>query len=197
MIEFDREVGKEMLLDLKYSLDELQIPFFLLQGTALGAYRDHGFVPTEKDIDLGILIENLSCKVPALLSYLTEMGYEVETRNRTLPFKEPHTIVVYDTSRKAKADLVGLHKNEKKGHRYTCTPDNPVEILEPYCIVHEAALLENYQTIGLFGEEFLIPSPIETYLEREYGEDWRTPKEDHVSRTRVYDYLRKEVGKVT
>jgi len=26
-------------------------------------------------------------------------------------------------------------------------------------------------------------------LEREYGKDWRTPREDHISRTRIYDFV--------
>ena len=160
----DHEQGKVFLLEVADILDRLSVPFFLMQGTALGAYRDKGFTPTERDIDIGILIENF--RAGDICKALVDRNYAVETRDRHSPFCFAHTIVVYKGG--IKADLVGLHKWD--GYRFTNTPDNPVEVLEPYCIVHIATLLENYQRIELFGREFLIPSPIEDYLRPDFQE---------------------------
>lgn len=183
----DHEKGKHFLLEISGILDNLLIPYFLLQGTALGAYRDRGFTPTERDIDIGILIEHF--KAGEICKALIEANYAVETRDRHSPFCFAHTIVVYKDG--IKADLVGLHQATIAGKRYrfTCTPDNPREVLEPYCIVHQADRLENYEKVSIFGKTFNVPSPIEDYLLLEYGKDWRTPKEDHESRTRVYGFL--------
>lgn len=188
MAEFNREKAKQFMLLLGDVLDHLHIPFMLLQGTALGAYRDHDFVPTERDIDLGILIEYFAPAVPEIAAELIRRGIEVETWHRHRPWKFCHTLVAYADG--AKADLVGLMKWKLK--RFTVTPDDPVNVLEPYAIVHPSALLERYQQVELFGRQWHVPRPIELYLEREYGEEWRTPAEDHVSRTRVYDFLKKE-----
>lgn len=188
-LKFDREAGRKLLFDIADTLDELRIPFFLIQGTALGAYRDNGFVPTEVDVDLGVLIEYFDAA--AIAASLINKGIEVETWHRHLPFSFCHTIVAYTPgwSHKpgAKADIVGLHKWHDE--RFTCTPEDPVNVLKPYAIVHDAKLLETYRSVELFGRSFLVPNPIEVYLEREYGSGWRTPRLDHESRTRVYNYL--------
>lgn len=181
----NHEKGRNFLLEVSGILDALKIPYFLLQGTALGAYRDKGFTPTERDIDIGILIENFDAG--EICKSLINANYAVETRDRHSPFCFAHTIVVYKDG--IKADLVGLHRWGR--YRFTNTPDNPEEVLTPYCIVHEARLLETYELVYLFGRTFQVPRPIEEYLATEYGNDWRTPKEDHVSRTRVYRFLDK------
>jgi phosphorylcholine metabolism protein LicD len=183
---FNKEAGLIMLLTLSEVLDELAIPHFLIQGTALGAYRDHGFVPTERDIDIGILIEHFAPRVGDICKALLDRNIEVETWHRHYPFAFCHTIVAYCQG--AKADLVGLMKHN--GQRFTCTPNDPVNVPEPYAIVHKAELLENYQTVEMFGKTFTIPCPIEEYLATEYGPGWKTPADDHVSRSRVYDYLK-------
>lgn len=66
--------------------------------------------------------------------------------------------------------------------------------MKPYAIVHGSSMLENYCTIELFGRKFNIPLEIETYLSLEYGNGWKTPKEDHISRTRIYNFYPKYVS---
>ena len=64
--------------------------------------------------------------------------------------------------------------------------------LEPYSIVHPAPLIENTETVQLFGRVYRVPAPIQSYLRFEYGRNWNKPKDDHVSRTRIYDFREKE-----
>ena len=182
---FDPIAGKKLLLDLANVLESLHIKFFLIQGTALGAYRDKGFVATERDIDLGVLIENFAHRTGDIVKALVDKNIEVETWHRHSPFKFCHTIVAYIKG--AKADIVGFHKYKDK--RFTCTPDDPVNVLEPYALVHDAVLLEQYQPVELFDRTFNVPCPIEDYLLCEYGLNWKTPAEDHISRTRIYNYV--------
>ena len=179
------EVGKKCLLDCVEVLDWVGIPFFLMQGTALGAYRDHGFVPTEGDIDFGVLYENLEPKVEELIIALDRQKFQIETWS--LPFTKTRTVVAWKYG--VHVDIVGWMKWGNK--RFTHTPVHP-SVPQPYCLVHEADLMETYEIVTMFSMKFEIPSPIQTYLEREYGEDWRTPKHDHVSRTRIYDFIERE-----
>jgi hypothetical protein len=190
----NHEAGKYCLVEINTILSHFNLKHFIMQGTALGAYRDGGFVPTEKDIDFGILQENLQPVALDILSKLLDNGFDVECF--TMPFTKPRTIVAtkaYSIKGKlevAKADIVGLTKWKDK--RFTATPIRDWNVNEPYCLVHDANILETYSKIKLFGEYNLIPKNIETYLEREYGKDWKTPQEDHVSRIRIYDFVNKE-----
>lgn len=181
----DHAKGKAALFLAADLLDRLGVPFFLMQGTALGAVRDGGFVPTEKDIDLGILQEDFGPAVYALQRGLHKRGCDTEIFVR--PFTRPRTLVAWMDG--AKVDFVGLAR--WKSWRFTATPVRPW-VAEPYALVHEAALLETYQEVEMFGRRWRVPSPVEEYLLREYGEGWHTPKNDHMSRTRVYDFLAKE-----
>jgi len=176
----DHAVAKKLLLEVTTVLDELRIPFFLMQGTALGAFRDKGFTPTETDIDLGFLQEDLTSNAPTIFDALTAKGYEVHSF--ILPFTRVRSMKLM--KHEINIDLVGFMKWEKVRFTHNCDRKT-----KPYAIVHQAPLLETYQTVELFGRKFQIPYPIEVYLEREYGEDWRTPKADSVSRTRMYDFM--------
>jgi phosphorylcholine metabolism protein LicD len=182
----DRKLAKQLLLDVANILDQLQIPFFLMQGTALGAYRDHGFVPTEKDIDLGVLQEYLTSDAVQLLTReFIQQRYDVELFVQ--PFSYVRTMVLWGQN--CKLDLVGWTKCNEK--RFTATPVREW-IDKPYAIVHNSQMLESYQELEMFGRMWKVPSPIEEYLVLEYGSSWKTPQEDHISRTRIYNYLEQE-----
>lgn len=182
------ENGKRLLFELADALDACGIPFFLMQGTALGAVRDGGFTPTERDIDLGMLSEHfIGEPCERLIRHLEAAGFDLHLIDR--PFRCIRTIVAFKYGEHA--DLVSFAI--WKGWRFASAPADPVARgPRPYCIVHERSLLETYQPVELFGRQFHVPSPVELYLEREYGPDWRTPREDHLSRTRQYEFIERE-----
>jgi len=185
MSHFNEEAGRKCLLETADILDYWGVPFFLIQGTALGAYRDKGFTPTERDIDFGILQEHLDRIAPELAMAFVQTGYQIESYS--LPFSKCRTLVVWKYG--IHVDLVGWML--WKGVRFTYSPVHP-SVTEPYALVHDRKMLETYEPVELFDRMFVVPNPIETYLALEYGDDWRTPREDHVSRTRVYGFLEKE-----
>lgn len=186
----NHEAGRDCLLELDDLLCGLGVPHFLLQGTALGAWRDKGFVPHERDIDIGVLQEHLQPKVPALLGRLQAQGFDVEVFQ--MPFTRPRTVVAFKQypTGIAKADIVGLAR--WRDWRFTQTACRAY-VEEPYAIVHRADLLEGCrETATLWGRRFLVPRDIEYYLMCEYGPRWREPRDDHVSRTRVYNFIERE-----
>lgn len=172
--------GRQALIEVHNILLDLKITHFLILGTALGAYRDNGFVPGEKDIDIGFLAEKFYWQAGRIVDRLINVGFECRTVNK--PFEKCRAIKANRGS--VKLDLVAyiLWKDKR-----FCTSS-----IEEYSIVHDRKMLERYEEVRLFNETFLIPSPIEQYLELEYGPDWRVPQNDNRSRTRVYGFRRSE-----
>lgn len=181
----DKEAGRQCLLEAAGILEKLEVLYFLIQGTALGAYRDKGFTPTEADIDFGFLQEHFGPRAGDVAKAFIEAGFDV--RSFSLPFSRCRLLVVQRYG--VKIDMVSYLLWKDK--RFAATPVHP-SVPDRYCIVHHRNMLETYELIGLFGHGFRVPSPVEEYLRLEYGDDWRTPREDHVSRTRVYGFLEKE-----
>lgn len=54
-----RNSGLEMLHEADIVLSQLGLKPFLTYGALLGAYREHGFISYDPDIDLGILAEDI------------------------------------------------------------------------------------------------------------------------------------------
>lgn len=180
----DKQEGRVRLLEVAAILDSLQVPFFLMQGTALGAYRDKGFVPHERDIDFGVLWEHLRGRQDEITHALWKSCYHV--RQIIEPFTVCRTIVA-DIA-KVKVDIVGFPVWQDK--RFAATPIDRRSVgRKPYAILHDRAMLETWETVELFDRTFNVPSPIEKYLESEYGEGWNTPQDDHISRGREYRFI--------
>lgn len=177
----DKVMGREIMLEIADRLDSLNLPYFLMQGTALGAYRDKGFTPTEADIDLGFLQERFTSVAPQIAAIFVRFGYEIETWS--LPFTKCRTIVLKKNG--IKTDLVSFIRWKDK--RFTTSPRHSRQ-KNPYALVHDHKIIETYELVELFGRHWNIPFPIETYLEREYGKEWQIPVRDHESRTRVYGF---------
>lgn len=190
MNKFDPIKAEEILIEIGGIMDWYfgDGAWFLMQGTALGAYRDKGFVPTEKDIDLGVCIDKWQedWLLHVFTKHLIINQYDLELYVK--PFNFIRTIVAHKNG--IKIDIVGFLKHENK--RYAASPVQPEHVRKPYCIVHTASDLEPpYRTVKLFGRKFYVPNDIEKYLELEYGSDWKTPKEDHISQTRIYNFITK------
>lgn len=66
--------GLEMLCEADKAFTELGVKAFLTYGCLLGAYRDHGFISYDPDIDLGILAEDIPDN---LNEHLAKHGFHV------------------------------------------------------------------------------------------------------------------------
>lgn len=175
------------LLEVAEILDRLDVPFFLILGTLLGIVRDGCLIPWDRDIDLGVLIEDLSPKIPDILEASREAGWNATVRRDPLPYAR--AIVLRRGNQHI--DLAGFLLD--KGDRYSPST------LEDYCLVYPAGILEARGEVLYMGRIMGTPAPVERYLELQYGPGWRIPDKKWQPRlgpARKYGYFwRTEYGK--
>lgn len=91
------------LKEIRSSLDELGIPFFLDTGTLLGAVREKRFIPWDNDIDLGVIKGwTTGTKLDQLTEAAYRRGFDFVRGERAIYFtKAPDVqigIMLYDWS---------------------------------------------------------------------------------------------------
>ena len=154
------ELAKQMLKEAKDIMDSLGVPFFLRQGTCLGAVRDQAFIPWDDDIDLGCVI-----------------GLNGLTEDMIAP--------VFDAFRDR-----GYFVHDESNDRWIAAGMMKASLridltffrIIDYSIFHfpmiwmPAKLFANLKEIEFMGGNYLVPNPPEEYLLIKYGPDWVTPK---------------------
>lgn len=97
-----RRNGLQMLAQANKAFDEIGVQAFLTYGCLLGAYRDHGFISYDPDVDLGVLAE----QVPANLDeVLAQYGFVIQRQivladgttiaEKTYEYKKLHLDIFY------------------------------------------------------------------------------------------------------
>ena len=149
------------LLRLKSILDEIDVPFFLIEGTLLGAMRDGTLIEYDKDFDIGI---------------------DIDVDN-----KEMRDDIIYEISKRGlKVTLLGPEPNPNKPSYWFLIEGLKWQTaLLPYIVVNEWAvfatipikfpvkLFQNLLPFQFLGTEFLVPNPPEDYLDLNYGKTWK------------------------
>ena len=157
----DLELAKTMLKEAKVIMDQLEVSFFLRQGTCLGAVRDQAFIPWDDDIDLGCVIG---------LNGLTEDRIE-DVLNR---FRAQGYFVSVESNDRWVA--VGMIKSSI---RIDLTFFRIIDdsIFHFPMIWMPTRLFANLKEIEFLGDNYCVPNPPEEYLRTKYGPNWTTPKE--------------------
>ena len=159
----DPELAKQMLKEAKEILDPLGIPFWLRQGTCLGAVRDQAFIPWDDDVDLGSVIglngltEDM---LDSVFDAFRDRGYfvNVESNDRW--------IAAGMMKSSLRVDLTFFHIIDDSIFHF------------PFIWI-PARLFANLKEIEFMGGKYLVPNPPEEYLTTKYGPNWITPKQDY------------------
>jgi len=144
---------KNALFEFDDIAKELEITYCLGQGTCLGFYRDGDFIKGDNDIDIEICVDKV--KLKTLFNRLLEMGYEDEDGIAYCNIISDKDYELNQHFKKEFSMLDILFKFDgyrKKFHK-------------------------KFQTIEFEGRTFNLPSPVEEYLELEFGKDWNKPKD--------------------
>lgn len=149
------EICKDMLLITQKVLNEHCIPFFLIFGTLLGAYRDGEFIPYDSDVDIGLFMRYRGKLLSLIRSgAFNQYGIQFCTKKyKSLNF------FTY------KGERIDLFFFRKKNGVYKCL-----------CFYIDEKHIENgLDDIEFLGSQFKTVRYIEQYLQGAYGEDWARP----------------------
>ena len=167
-LEQQKKIASDNLAQAKEILDGLNIPFCLFLGTALGAYRDHDFCEDDvDDIDIGVRVDYFS-RIEEIKKAFEDNGFREHHR-----FEHPKGIGPEEAFIKeyegwhSKIDIFfyTLYKGKIAWVFYSDTMQ--IRTVSDY--------FADYDKVEFYGVEYNIPSPIESYLKENYGENWKTP----------------------
>lgn len=144
------EQANEMLETWDDICKELNIPNMLIYGTALGFYRDKGFIKGDNDIDVRVLCNRE--KWDELVERLDKKDIKKTNPPKGFAFKKDCLLMCIERSEK-----VGIIIFDN-GWEYMVLP-----------------LYHKFDIIEYRGRKYNVPHPIEKYLEIRYGDDWKIP----------------------
>ena len=172
----------EVLLNLKKTLDQINVDFYLAQGTLLGAYRNNNIAGRPKDIDLWIQSDHLS-KVFKNLNLLLKNGF------RIVHLKVNKGIVQIQPPMGSPISFMSCEKNNDTSYRRSKLNESEIALIKGNPIISRKPRDENWDNLHygmkmfftnnsstlLHGTRFLIPDNTLQFLEKKYGPNWRTP----------------------
>lgn len=159
--------AKRLLFEVADLLEDVGIEFFLYAGTCLGATRENKFIETDRDIDLGVMSEDLLPLTNDIESRLIERGIKLTVLDHR--HKRPWDGSIYGFKFYGygeHGDLVGFTKI--KGKR--AVPSH----VGDHWLVHTARFLEELGEIEFYGRIFKIPRDTDGLLTELYG-NWKVP----------------------
>lgn len=149
----NKEISLDNLLLLKTILCEHDIIFLLAFGTLLGVVRDKDFISHDEDIDL-IVWEEYKQKFFDLLPEMKNYGFEVARYDR----RELISII-------RNGEYIDIYFFKDNGDGFNTSG----AIFFPSNLIREATDYEFKHTL------FKVPKEYISFLDYEYGNDWRTP----------------------
>jgi phosphorylcholine metabolism protein LicD len=165
MVEVENIINPEgYLLETKRLLDELRVNYYFAFGTALGLYRDNGFVKGDTDVDVAVMTSDPWRVVEEFRNnYKLIRKVEVQGVLQQAVFRGDDGFFI---------DICffyllnGALTSYCEGGRWE---DDPLIIGTP-------------KEIETKYGKFLVPQHIEKYLQTRYG-DWQTPRYGAISQS--------------
>jgi len=190
--------GKDVLIALKSVFNELEINWFLVYGTLLGAYRDKDFISHDVDIDIGVLFTNYSKEIEKIMlknGFIKKHQFVVDNGEFAIEETYEYRGVGIDIFyfKVIENKLIGYGFINEEGLSWDKTIQKyggllVREITYPY---------EGLDRIKFLGEEYEIPKNPKKHLASHYGNNFMV-KDNNWNPKKVTNviYLKNKVAKM-
>lgn len=169
-----RKSGLEMLSAANKVFEEMGVKAFLTYGALLGAYRDHGFISYDPDIDLGIVVSELKGD---LHQKMQEAGFQLYRQSilanglvfeETYAYKKLHLDIFYYFQEGDDYYSIIARKHENKEWKEANATDGfPCDrSYVPICDFEKQAFL---------GLQVYMPTKTDEWLRAIYSDSYMTP----------------------
>lgn len=155
------EQPEKHLLRLASELNAAKVPWCLAFGSALGAYREKGFIPCDTDIDVMILADDIQESPIAIAARLFD-DYNLA---RTVTYDGKFHQIAIQHADHFIIDLCFFYSDG----------DDWVSRCENGLWRDPKSVIGNFVNVETKYGSLPVPEKIEEYLEGRYG-DWRTPR---------------------
>ncbi len=157
------EIRKKIVLEITALLRRLNIRYFIQAGVLLGAVREKYFIPWDWDVEISVFTDEIvGDKFENLVNELRKEDFKILKVN---PFYKNLKVDVskYVSPESSSFTIYGWYLDKES------------KVYRRNSFVIPKEFISNLGKIEFLGEEFLCPSPVEKYLEFQFG-NWREPK---------------------
>lgn len=157
----EARLARRNLCDAVRTLEGAGLHPFLVDGTLLGAVREGGFMEHDRDLDLGMFIEEYRPCFPRRLGavgFAHRRTFGTPTRGLELSFRRGGL----------KLDVFFYYRDPARGQVYHAAwkDGTPIRYGYPSFTLAPLAFLDR---------TFMAPADPEKFLATKYGPDWRVP----------------------
>lgn len=152
--ETELKAREEVLVEVTDLLNELGAPYFLADGTLLGAVRNSDFIPWDDDVGLCMKHEDYQAFRERMTVALASRDFQVEEGPKQNP-----KLNIFKNSEKI--ELTSWRLRGKYRVRWG--------------LQMPSHLLDTASSVELRGRTYPCPSSAEEYLDHRYG-DWKIPR---------------------
>lgn len=110
-----REEVLQLLTITQRTLDQARVPYFIINGTLLGATKFNGIIPWDDDADVGVLLEHAPRAVQALKAAINDTPYKLSEMLYGYGLHGPNRgildLVVFDVTPETRAAVDPVYKS--------------------------------------------------------------------------------------
>lgn len=144
-------------------------------GTLLGFHREQDIIPSDKDVDLGILASE-KARVMALKDAFASRGYDLTDRGG----RAGRLIRIIDRRTRYYADVYQYAPDGDQLRSLSISPEEDIP----------ARLVARRVRVPFLDTTMLVPEDVVAVLRHRYGPSFATPKRGEKGATRPYSLLR-------
>lgn len=168
-----RQNAKLLLEKLKEALDSNGIDFWLEFGTLLGAYREHGFIKHDCDLDIGVFFKNTT----DVYNALTKAGFKLIREFKVGDDGVDGFEQTYEYAG-VSIDVFYFHKDKNEVYCNSFSPfEDEHRSISLFQVKKISVPYKGLTQISFEGLVLNVPVEADKYLQAHYGTNFMIPNE--------------------